>query len=588
MREVTKVSPEQLAALEGALIKLKRDLVAGRQDSLVKLLPLIFRLRSKPYSLDWSHFMFEPFFKIREVSRRLLLLCGRQVSKSTSQAAAQILRARIQPNYNILTVMPLYEQVRKFSQNYVRPFIAMSPIKEHIIGELTMDSVLQRNIGDGSSLYYGYSSGDPTRLRGTPADELDCDEVQDMDHSDLPIVEQSLAASPFKLVRLTGTPKTFDNTAHLFWEDSSQAHWHIPCICGHLNRCCTDADLLKMVGDGKRNDGSHRTLICTKCGRQANSRAGFYVHDYPERQRSFAGYHVPQVILPMHYESPKDWEIILDVRRDKPQYIYYNEVLGESFDVGAKLLTQDQLVAAATVKPCEPENMPVSEYIQVALGIDWGGRGKEKASDTDDFISNTAMALAGLRGDGSIDIKWLHKVPYEIDQSQETEMAVRVGAMSKANWIALDYGGQGNVQEGQIRAHGWPETRIVPFTYNVLGVTKPIVFYNRALVVGARSSYTLDKPRSLLLLFELIKRGMVRLPDSERYLKDHLRDLLNVYEEAIENPRGSPTRLVKRMSRRSDDILHAINFACMALFHSAQAWPAVTKAFIADEVLPRK
>jgi hypothetical protein len=123
----------------------------------------------------------------------------------------------------------------------------------------------------------------------------------------------------------------------------------------------------------------------------------------------------------------------------------------------------------------------------------------------------------------------------------------------------------------------------MPFTYSVMPPTKPIVFYNPPMARGVRSSYTLDKPRSLLLLAELIKRKVVKLPASDRYLNDHLKDFLNVYEESIENPRGSPTRLVKRLARRTDDVVHAVNFAVMCLYHYTQRWPAVTKAFISDQ-----
>lgn len=578
------LDPVEVEALNQRLASFQSQLQHGQLSSLSPLLPLIFRLRSKPYSLSWSHFMFEPFFRITGMPRRLILVCGRQVSKSTSQAAAQILRARLTRDYNILTVMPLFEQVRKFSQNYARPFLTTSPIRSKIITEFgDTSSVLQRSIGYGSNLFYSYSSGDPSRVRGIPADEINTDEVQDMDHDDLPVIEQCMGASPWKLVRLTGTPKTFDNTIHLFWEDSSQAHWYIPCICGHENRCAGD-NLLRMVGDGQRNDGSFRTLICGSCGRQVNSRDGYFIHDYPDRQRDFAGYHVPQVILPMHYESPKTWYPIVEFRRSKPTYSYINEILGESYDLGAKLVTEEQLHAAAVVTPVEPRQIKQSQYTGCALGVDWGGRGKEKASDTDDFISNTAMALALMCPDGSIDIPWLYKVPYQVDQSEETEIAVSVARQAKCEWLALDYGGQGNVQEGQIRARGWPAQRTLPFTYQNMSPTRPLVVYNRPTVVGARSSYTLDKARSLLLLCELIKRGWVRLPKSDVWLKDHLRDFLNIYEESIETPTGSIRRLVKRMARRHDDVVHAINLACMALFHSHQAWPEVTKAFLADGV----
>lgn len=502
---------------------------------------------------------------------------------STSMAASQVLRAFMQPNYNILTVMPLYEQVRKFSTNYVRPFIVTSGIKERLIGDLLADSVLQRAIGRNSNLFYSYSSGDPNRVRGIPASECNFDEIQDLDHADLPIIESCMGASPYKVVRYTGTPKTFDNTAHLLWDTCSQAHWHIPCICGKVSRAAVDGDLLGMIGDGsKRKDGSVRTLVCPKCDRQLDARQGYYVHDFPERRATFPGYHAPQPILPMHYESPKDWEVLLETRREKPTYVFYNEVLGESYDSGAKLLTREQLVEASQVKPKKPDQIVRSEYVALTLGIDWGGRGKEKASDTDDFISNTAIAAAGLRSDGVIEIPWIYKVPYAVDMSEETKIAASTARTLKADYVGLDYGGQGNVQEHQLVASGWPRDRVVPFTYSIMSPSRPIVFYNPPKQRGVRSSYTLDKTRSILLLCEMIKRGLVLLPNSPDYLKDHLNDFLSIYEEAIEMPSGSPRRLIKRMSRRTDDVAHAINFAVMTILHATQAWPKIAEIFVED------
>ena len=523
--------------------------------------------------------MMEPMFRMRDAPQRMLWRTARQISKSTSLAASQLMRASLEPNYNILTVMPLFEQVRKFSQNVVKPFIQNSTIKSMFSDPEGSDSVLQRNMGNGSILFYSYSSGDPSRVRGVQASEVSMDEVQDSDIGDLPIIEACMSASKFRISRYTGTPKTFDNTIHLLWEDSSQAIWHIPCQatgCKHLNRCCaTDGDMLKML--------QPKGLSCAKCGQLLDSHFGFFVHGYPDRQLTFPGYHVSQPILPMHYESPRNWKAILDFQRDKPAYALYNEVLGESYDSGSKLITQADLVAAAVTEPREPRDMPKGRYVAVGMGIDWGGRGKEKTSDTEDFISNTAIAVGGMLPDGTIEIPWIHKIPYTIDTAEESSVAANAAMGAGVYYIGMDYGGQGNVQETLLVSRGWPLDRIVPFTYAVMAPTRPLIYYSPPAGRGVRSSYTLDKPRSLLLLCEMIKRGFVKLPKGDRYLNDHLRDFLNIMEESIDNPRGSPRKLVKRMARRTDDVVHAVNFLVMSLLHSTQAWPKMADAFVERE-----
>lgn len=564
---------EFLSALNGML---EHD----PNGSVVPLLPLIFRLKNKPYSLEYSHFMFAPLYHLREMPRRMVWKTARQCSKSTSLAASQIIMAALKPHFNQLTVTPLYEQVRRFSQNYVRPFISSSPFRDSLFrGEDNIDNVLQRTLANSSSLFYGYSQGDPDRLRGLNLDAILADEVADLDISDLPVIEAGMSASPYKLVKYTGTPKTLDNTLSLLWDDSSQGIWHIPCTelgCKHLNRCSVPGDLLEMIGD--------TTLVCAACKKPVNSRLGGFKHDFPSRLRSFAGYHVGQPILPMHYDQPKNWKIITDFRKEKPVYSFYNEILGLAFDSGSKLVTAEQLRAAAVAPSVEPEMTHTIPSIMTTLGLDFGGRGREKSTDNDDFISNTAMAIANMTPNGTIDISWIYKVPYSVDPTSETEIAVRAAMASRAQYIALDYGGQGNVQESLIRSRGWPEDRIVPFTYAVMSPSRPIVYYNPPQVRGVRSSYTLDKPRSLLLLCELIKRGIVRLPNDPKYLDDHLRDFLNLIEESMDNPRGSPRRLVKRASRRTDDVCMAINYAVMALFHATGAWPELTSSFVEAEI----
>ena len=762
--------------LKEGLDALKGHLTADSGRPISQILPLLFSLRGRPYSLGWSHFLMEPMFKLKNIPRLMILKSGRQVGKSQSQSASLLLRALATPYYNSLTVMPLFEQVRKFSHNYVRPFLTEGPLANTFLASNDSDSVLQRTLRNKSTLFFSYSSGDPSRVRGiaasetivdeclcagtlidtphsgsilvsnlksgdvisafdpssgsvvtdkviqvvakgtrpvwrlrlidgafldctdneklwttsgwvyvadygdlalpvaaplasesligrlvsdsgsrcftvyrqpagegllvcratprsAPADEeretlpavyvlrrasqhgleeasLEASEVievkylgeepvydvetekyhtlfangiavhncQDMDLEDIPIIESCMGASPYKIMRLSGTPKTFDNPLQVYWEDSSQGIWHIKCdSCGYTNRCSADGDLLKMI--------KPKTLCCARCDAPVNSRAGFYVHDFPGRIAEFAGYHQPQPVLPLHYESETNWKILLDAMNpeNKPTYVFYNEYLGESYDAGAKILTADELKDGCIAEAQEPDAFLYGQYIDCCVGVDWGGRGREKTTDSEDFISNTAIALAGLSPSGHIDVVWLHKVPYTVDPAHESEMVVNVSKQSHANFIAFDYGGQGNVQEQMLKARGWREDLLFPFTYNSMSPSRPIVFYTPPKKHGVRSSYTLDKARSILLLCELIKRKIVRLPNNPKYIDNHLKDFLNIYEEALDNPRGSPRRLVKRMSRRTDDVVHAINFAVMGLFHRSGAWPELAKMFIEPE-----
>src|SRR5262249_34700708 len=141
---------------------------SGLLTTLVPLLPLLLNLNSKPYHLT-DHFPFETIFNTH-VPRWLLLKAGRQVSKSTSAAARGVVLANWIPNFKILYITPLYEQIRRFSTNYVRSFIDQSPIKHLWLGTHTENSVLQRTFSNNSKMIFSFAYLDADRTRGVSSD----------------------------------------------------------------------------------------------------------------------------------------------------------------------------------------------------------------------------------------------------------------------------------------------------------------------------------------------------------------------------------------------------------------------------------
>lgn len=822
---------------------------------LSQALPLVFRLKGRPYSIAEGHFLFEHEYATHNIPRRQIDVAGRQVSKSTNKAAGGILRAAAHDYFSLLTVTPLFEQVRKFSNNYVKPFLRESVLRTELLAKGSDQQVLQRTLSNGSTLFYNYATNSADRVRGTPADEVDClrkgtpvyladgsvvpveslsrgdcvlsvvdggissnevtrcvfqgyrplwritldneatlevtdneviptdhgwcsladilagatdsenpsrgqqsqhqevhppdrlvddtglrdftftlqgevlvcraeprrapthnrvhrrlrdrinaiqarglagpcddtlrllwdaadtpqqpelggqcgvwghrlltlavsgagshtcdingtsydlqcqtsgvakaetrsrplcavgiadieyigedavydvclarhhnffaghgspilvsncDELQDFDMTVLPVIQSCLDASPFKLERYSGTPKTFDNPIALYWNDSSQGIWHIPCQetgCKHVNICCVNGgDILNMIGDNtRRRDGSVRTLICSKCGGPLDSRLGFYVHSFADRRLTFAGRHMPQIVFPMHYGSALAWDKVLDVARNKPKYIFFNEVLGESYDTGQKLITIKDLSDAARGRFIKPSEIKQSDYVQTALGVDWGGKGKEKVSDADEFISNTCLALVGVTADSRIHVTWGYQTPYTADHYMEAQMVREAAMTAGVTWVAHDYGGAGDVRESILVKVGWPVQRLAPMNYVTAAPDRNIVTPNAGSNDGSRLYWGLDKGRSLLLLCELIRAGWVTFAPYEGLMKSLMDDFLNIFEERSENPRGRGLRLVRKVSRQHDDFVHAVNFAVMTLYYSTQLWPNVADAWM--------
>ena len=397
---------------------------------------------------------------------------------------------------------------------------------------------------------------------------------QDLDEAVIGVLMSGLDASDIKLERYAGTPKTNDNLIQQLWNKSSQAEWVIECQepgCRYRNLCRADADLVNMMGD--------RTLVCAKCKKPVDSRNGYWYHSRPSLRASFTGYHVPQVIMPMHYASPVAWSSIMEKKRDQPKYILYNECLGESLDTGLKLLSESDLGAAGTAAFIRPDQFNNNDYVASCMGVDWGGKGREIGSDTKEFISNTAAALVARKADGRFVVPWLKIMPYEADHFAEAAMICQAAKDAHVDFIAHDFTGGGAINESILTAQGYPRSKIVPFTYNVTSPKRPIVYYEPPAARGVRASYTLDKTRSLLLLVSLIKSGTVELPPFDQHTLE-LGHLLALYEEMSETARGKALHLVKRLPGRPDDMAHAINFGVMAICHSTRNWPKELSNFV--------
>lgn len=563
----TEIDLEAALATLGSLIRKYPNMSASC------LLPLLFRFEGKPLATPNKFFLHDPCYKLLHRPRQLIIKGSRQIGKSVMLTTLGQFDICREPYFNVVYAFPQKDQAEWFSNNYFKPIALSSPLTKPLMNN--KDAVLQRDFATGGSAFFRYIGDSADRARGVKTDECMVDEVQGHDLDAVDVLLASMSASPHKLVRYTGTPKTFDNPIQVLWERSSQAVWHIPCGCGLTNICNVDNHLLKMLGE--------TTLICAKCGRPVDSSKGFYVHKYPERQLLFAGYHMPQPIFPIHYGNELAWSVLKDAIKVKPTYYWMNELLGESYDSGTKLITELQLKEAAIAEYCQPSDYPTSNYMANALGIDWGGKGKETAKDSEEFISNTAIALGGIRTDGKVEIRYISRTPYTMDYTAEAAFVKDIAQATIIDFVGSDNGGAGDLREHVLRAAGVPAEIIIPFTYTHHSSKKPVVFWeppsDNTASRGERVSYSLHKTRALTLVLEGIKRGYILLPTYER-VKSELSDFLALYEETKDTPTGGASRLIRRQSKKTDDIVHAICFCCIALYLRTGAWPDFAKELV--------
>lgn len=545
------------------------------------ILPLLLNLKGEPYSLK-RYFPFEPFFHTW-MARRVLLKTGRQVSKSTSLAARGVAQSICMPYFSTLYVTPLFEMIRRFSQNYVRPFIETSPFSKLFVGATTVKSVLQRSFLNHSQMIFSFAFLDAERTRGVSADQNVYDEVQDLDKDFIPIIRETMSGSKFGGIEsYAGTPKTLENTIEALWLDSSQAEWMIPCHhmgCGYQNIPALTHDLIDMIGP-YRDDITFDNpgITCRKCGKPVLPHIGFWVHRYPERKKTFAGFHVPQMIMPMHYGDREKWEILLGKQAGKgntQSHVFFNEVCGESYDTGARLVTVTDLKKAAILpwrNVASEAKKHLGDYTHRVLSVDWGGGGQDRTSFT-------SLAVLGIKLDGVIDVIWGFRSLTPHEHLREAKLCIEVMNTFSCHLFVHDYTGAGAIRETLMNQAGIPLKNIVPIQYQA-ATRSAIIQYKEASNTNPRGRYLMDKPRSLVLTCTQIKLGQLRFFEYDYKDADNtglINEFLALVEEKTDSRTGRDIYGVHRDPHLADDFAQAVNQGCITLYHLTKRWPNLAK-----------
>ena len=558
--------------------------------TLKPLLPLLLEIRGKPYHLH-DYFPFAPFFRTR-VARKTLLKTGRQVSKSTSLAAQGVLFSNCIPYFSTLYITPLFEMVRRFSQNYVRPFIETSPVRDVFLGPNTINSVLQRSFLNRSQMLFSFAFNDAERTRGISADKNVIDEVQDMDISFLPVIHETISASrEWGLIQYAGTPKTLDNTIETLFQDSSMAEWMIKCRhCRHWNIPSIEYDLVDMIGP-YHDDISENCpgVVCAKCRKPINPRpsyqggTGRWVHRCPEKRWTFAGYHVPQIIMPMHYSDPEKWEVLVGKKQGKgntPVNVFMNEVCGESYDSGSKLVTVTDLRKAAILPwRCDVEDAKkhIDNYSYRVVSVDWGGGGVKNGKSVMEYQSYTAIAVMGISPDGKLDVIYGYRSLHPHAHVREANVILGVMNHFKCTHLVHDYTGAGSIRETVINQAGLPLGNILPIAYT--GPVKGnILQYKPPTALHARAHYNMEKARSLNYTCQFIKSGVLRFFQYD--YKDAgnaglMHDFLYLIEDKTDTGMGRDRYQILRDPAGPDDFAQAVNMGAMMLCNMSGHWPNI-------------
>ncbi|MGB9592208.1 MAG: hypothetical protein ACPL1K_06800, partial [Candidatus Kryptoniota bacterium] len=379
-------------------------------------------------------------------------------------------------------------------------------------------------------------------------DLLVIDEFQDFDITMLPVIQETLSASSWRQQLYTGTPLNFENPIEWSWKQTSQHEWLIKCEhCDFWNIPSLEHHLEQMIGP-VRDDISPEApgTICARCGKPINPRLGQWVPANREAVGFYHGYHIPQIIMPMHFADKDRWRELLDKQKNWTRASFVREVLGESFEEGDALITDDELTEAANLGSLSFDliEMRRPEYMDTVLAIDWGGGGTEGKS-------LTTIVFAGLTFDYRLEIPWGKRLDPK-DPVEEADEIIGLIRQTRPNHIVHDFtGGIGSLRETILLNRGVSPDSIIPM-YLVATTTNymvmPVVAPHRT-----RLHYKVDRTRMLQHTIGSIKLKTIRFFNRNSDIQNLISDFLNLIEDRQSTISGREVyRIIKRKHTTDD------------------------------------
>lgn len=544
-------------------------------QSLTYLLPLVFSWKGEPVNLH-HHYPFEPMFDLIP-PRRTLLMCGRQVGKSFQSALSITTDCMVRPHFQVLFVTPLFEQVRRFSTLYLAPLIGESPSKRVLTGKGATNQVLQRTLGNKSSIFLSYAGRDANRIRGTSANKVNYDEFQLFVEDLLPAIRNVMGGSKTgEYETFSGTPLTPSNVLSRYWRRTSMSEWAIPCrSCNYTNIPAREYDLEAIIGPYHPDISPDCPgTLCRKCRKPIFTQDGVWWHRDPSKWFEFRGMHLPQIIMPWHATDPSRWkELHITLARGDEREIY-NEICAEPCDSGFRPLSTAQLQAAACLQ--HPNTLAgalsVKErYVRFAMGIDWGGGGVSR-------VSRTKAAIIGVTPLGETHVIYGIDMNMSFSPIKEAKALLALANRFGCEIIAHDAsGGLGSVSENILQTVGMLPCEVMGMTYVGTYPSGAFIKGNIDEMAG-KEYFTVDRSRSLQFVFECIKQGKLKFFQYD-YESDNnpglLHDFLSIAAEIGRTGVGRDVLNFIREENMSDDFAHAVNFACLGMWQTYHNWPQV-------------
>jgi hypothetical protein len=510
------------------VLKVKRSVLAEK---------LIY-LEGKPFSLD----DYTPFRAIYDASHpTIVLVCGRQVGKSTSLSNFLLTEGVAIPQFRSLFISPSKEQTSRFSNTRFAKALFFSPfLKRHFVNNLMpANNVTLRMLANGSEFYFSYAADDADRVRGISADRICYDEVQSMVLEAIePVVRECTAASPYKYRMYCGTPLSAENDIEvLLWQKSTQCEWVVRC------KSCGTHNILGLENIGPT------CIICQRCQKPLDVRLGTWFATSPTA--STLGFRIPQIALHRNVATKSAYDSILEKQRDYSKAQFNNEVLGVSDSLGARLISLEDLKALCKDYYWEPYKVKMQNMHGVTMtvaGVDYGGQSPKQTS-------RTALAIWGVLANGRLRLLYgkIYPAGHAMQDIDDIAKICHIFGIR----VYVGDSGEGMLANAQLR--------------QLLGFH--VVFGNRYTGVSSGTSggrikwndnpndpgYTSDRTLIIDQFMHGVMTHAFELPNWSQF-EQFSDDIMAAYEET--SPHGK--RVWKHAATRPDDFLHACALGWLA------------------------
>ncbi len=451
--------------------------------------------------------------------------CGRQVEKSSSLAAKLVGMSCLTNNWKSLYVSSSDKQTRVFSRIRLSRTLSSPYVRAKYFDPVDcVDDVYEKQLKNGSTVFLSYASTEADRIRGISADQLLCDEIQDMVHDVFPVMEETLSHSPNPFRIYAGTPKTLNNAMETHWKNSTQCEWLIWCPCG--NWVFQDEKIIKDQGP-----------TCPKCGKLIDPQFGKWV-PYGKSDAEFMGFRIPQTMVPWMM-APNKWKELVQKLAKFSQQNFYNEVLGIAHEKGANPLTNENL------KQCCDENIHIREYRNQSkyfealyAGVDWGAGIK----------SYTVLTIGGFHA-GKLHTEYFRRFDTEKDEpGLQVEEIAKTCQRYGVGLIGCDWGG-GFAQNKALAMAMSGHADVIQFCES--GVKKRDISYQQQSRL-----YTFNRSMGISMVIQAIKNGDYRFPVWKEFEK-FAEDFTCVFEDY-----NRATRMIvyDHPDDMPDDTLHSLMF----------------------------